>query len=200
LVLLKKQKKKMERESKENRKSAASKILGSKIYPVVFLVIIVLISVSLVMVIGNMTQAKIAGQRDAEILKQLNIIFPEMTDFKYLDKYYEIYAGSDIAGFAFTVKGKGYGGDINILAGIDENYNIKSITILSNTETPGLGTRIEEDAFTGQFKGLILQDIGLSKDGGKIDAITGATVSSKAVTDALRGQMEEIIGIIKKGN
>lgn len=200
MALLKKQKKKMERESKENCKSAGSKILGSKIYPLVFLVIIVLISVSLVMVIGNITQVKIAEQREAEILKQLNIIFPEMTDFKYLDKYYEIYTGSDIAGFAFTVKGKGYSGDINMLAGIDINYNIKSISILSNTETPGLGTRIEEDDFTGQFKGLALQDIGLSKDGGKIDAITNATISSKAVTDALRGQMEEIIGIIKNGN
>ena len=200
MVLLKKQKKKMERESKENRKSAGSKILGSKIYPLVFLVIIVLISVSLVMVIGNITQAKIAEQRDAEILKELNIIFPEMTDYKFLQDFYEIYDGEKIVGYAFTVKGKGYGGDINILAGIDKNYNIKSITILSNTETPGLGTRIEEAAFTGQFRGLALQDISLSKDGGKIDAITGATVSSKAVTDALRGQMEEIIGIIKNGN
>jgi Na+-translocating ferredoxin:NAD+ oxidoreductase subunit G len=190
----------MEKENNTDRKSAGSKILESKIYPLVFLVIIVLISVSLVMVIGNMTQAKIAGQRDAEILKQLNIIFPEMTDFKYLDQYYEIYAGNDIAGFAFTVTGKGYGGDINMLAGIDSNYNVKALTILSNTETPGLGTRIEENAFTDQFKGLGMQDINLTKDGGKIDAITGATISSKAVTDALRGQLEEITGIIKNSN
>jgi len=187
-------------ENNKNSKSAGRKILESKIYPLVFLVIIVLISVSLIMVIGNITQAKIAQQRDAEILKQLNIIFPEMTDFKYLDKYYEIYAGNDIAGFAFTLKGKGYGGDINMLAGIDSNYNVKAISILSNTETPGLGTKIAESSFTDQFKGLGQQDVGLTIDGGKIDAITGATISSKAVADALRGQMEEIIEVIKNSN
>ncbi|MBM3709310.1 MAG: FMN-binding protein [Actinobacteria bacterium] len=81
---------------------------------------------------------------------------------------------------------------------MDSNYQIKGISILSNTETPGLGTRITEISFTDQFKGLGLEDISLSKDGGKIDAITGATISSRAVTNAVRDEIEKKIETIKK--
>jgi len=69
--------------------------------------------------------------------------------------------------------------------------------IVSNTETPGLGSRIEEDFFTNRFEGLSVSDVKLSKEGGKVDAITGATISSKAVTDAVQRGLEEKIEQIK---
>mgnify|MGYP005842646621 CR=1 FL=1 len=194
LVMLKK----MIKEKNNTKKITREKIMGNKIYPIIFLVIIVLISVSLMMVVANITKAKILSEKEAEILTQLKIIFPQMQDFKRFEKYYEIYKDNNTIGYAFTAVGKGYGGDINILIGIDASYNIQAVKIISNTETPGLGTKITESSFTDQFKGLSLNDVNLSKDGGKVDAITGATISSKAVTEAVKNQMDLIVNEIKK--
>ncbi len=176
-------------------------IIQAKFYPLIFLSIIVFVSVSLLLFISTVTKQKIASERDAQIIEQLKAIFPDMQDYKFnKNNYYEIYSNGNKIGYAFTAKGKGYGGDINIIVGIDKDFIIKSIDIISNTETPGLGTKITESSFKDQFKGLSLNDINLSKNGGKIDAITGATISSKAVVDAVRNELELKIELIKKDN
>jgi electron transport complex protein RnfG len=58
------------------------------------------------------------------------------------------------------------------------------------SETPGVGTRVREEGFTAQFTGLSGDTFMVKKDGGTIDAITGATVSSRAVTDAVTAAMK----------
>ena len=173
------------------------RISRSRFYPLVFLTIIVLVSVSLVMVISNITKARILAEKDAAIISQLKAVFTETDDYESKNDYYIAYTDKQVIGFAFIATGKGYGGEISIFVGLNTDFTIKDIKILSNTETPGLGTKITEDAFTGQFKGLTSQDVSLAKDGGKVDAITGATISSKAVTDAVRKELEEKIEIIK---
>jgi|GEM_PF-480623 len=181
----------------KNGISPGERISRSRLYPLVFLTIIVLVSVSLVMVISNVTKARILAEKDAAIISQLKAVFTETDDYESKNDYYIAYTDKQVIGFAFIATGKGYGGEISIFVGLNTDFTIKDIKILSNTETPGLGTRITEDAFTVQFKGLSSQDISLAKDGGKIDAITGATISSKAVTDAVRKELEEKIEIIK---
>jgi len=82
--------------------------------------------------------------------------------------------------------GGGYGGDVNIMLGIDMEGQISSISITKHQETPGLGARISEANFTKQFKSLSVSgDIDLTANGGKIEAISGATISSKAVVKAV---------------
>jgi electron transport complex protein RnfG len=89
--------------------------------------------------------------------------------------------------------GKGYGGDIDILIGLEDETTIKGITIISQSETPGLGSRIAESSFASKFAGLNIGDVALKQDGGQIDAITGATISSGAVVDAVRtAAMEKV--------
>jgi len=177
--------------------SCSEKIFGNRFYPLIFLTIIVFVSVSLVMVVNNMTRVKILAEKDAAIISQLKAIFTDTDDYEPKKDYYIAYRDKQVIGFAFVAKGKGYGGEINIFVGLNTDFTIEQIKILSNTETPGLGTKITEDSFTGQFKGLSFKDVSLSKDGGKIDAITGATISSKAVTDAVRKELEEKIEVIK---
>jgi len=82
-------------------------------------------------------------------------------------------------------------GDINILVGLEDETTVKGIKIVSQEETPGLGTRITEPFFTDQFAGIAIKDIALSRDGGKIDAITSSTISSSAVVDAVRATVME---------
>jgi len=187
----------MKRKNNKNKSSISDRILQNKAYPVIFLVIIVFVAVSLLMLVSNFTMAKIIAERNAEIIAQFESIFPEMDDFKDTEQYYEIYSDNNLIGYTFTTKGKGYGGQIEILVGINTDYSIKKVVIVSNTETPGLGSRIEEDFFTNRFEGLSVSDVKLSKEGGKVDAITGATISSKAVTDAVQRGLEEKIEQIK---
>ncbi len=188
----------MKDKTKKHDNTIITRILNNKVYPVIFLVIIVFIAVTIVMVISNFTMAKILYERDAAIIAEFKNIFPDFEKYKYKEDYYEIYGAGDITGYAFVAEGNGYGGAISILVGINKDFIIQKISVLSNTETPGLGSRVAEDFFTDQFKGLTQQDIRLSKDGGKIDAITGATISSTAVTEAVRQSLEVRIEEIKK--
>lgn len=162
-------------------------------YPIIFLTIIVLISVSLLLFINTFTSEVVEAQRQAKIKAALEQIFPKLTKFEEDGDIYIIYEDADLAGYTFTASKNGYSGVINILVGINNDYTIKDVIILSHTETPGLGSKITEEAFTDQFIGLDTEGIALSKNGGKIDAITGATISSRAVTEGIQEKMIEII-------
>jgi electron transport complex protein RnfG len=174
------------------------KILSNKAYPVVFLAIIVTVSVVLLMAVNSLTSSVVESRRVEEITGILEEIFPEMSQYELEGEVYIIYQDEAKAGYAFKASGSGYGGDIDIVVGLDNNFGIIGISILSQTETPGVGTKITESSFTDQFKGLSVSDIALKSEGGKIDAITGATISSRAVVDAVKEKMVEIIDTLEK--
>jgi electron transport complex protein RnfG len=92
-------------------------------------------------------------------------------------------------GIVFRVFPRGYGGLIPITVGLDPEGRITKIRIASAAEglkeTPGLGVKITEPEFTGQFVNKAAADIKLKKDGGTIDAITAATISSRAVCNGI---------------
>ena len=101
-------------------------------------------------------------------------IFPALKDGK-------------LQAIAFEASGKGFGGDIGVIVGIDV-YNDKliGIGITTQSETPGLGSRVQEAGFRSSFKGLSLdQEAKVRSDGGGIDAISGATISSRGVCQAV---------------
>ncbi len=94
--------------------------------------------------------------------------------------------GGETVAVAYASSGSGYGGDIGVMAGFDMQGNLTGISIMTHAETPGLGARIEEPVFTGQFEGLEVKDkVQLSQDGGEIDGVSGATLSSKGVVSAI---------------
>jgi len=175
-----------------------NKILSNKAYPIVFLAVIVIVSVVLLIAVNSLTSSIVESRRVEEITGILKKIFPEMSQYELEDEVYIIYEDGEKAGYAFMASGSGYGGNIDILVGLDSNFGIKGVSILSQTETPGVGTRITESSFTGQFEGLSASDIALKSEGGKIDAITGATISSRAVVDAIKKKMVEIIDTLEK--
>ena len=77
----------------------------------------------------------------------------------------------------------GYGGPVEIVVGITPDGTVGGVRIVSQSETPGLGTEVTREAFTGQFEGRSdLESLKVKQDGGSIDAVTGATISSRAVT------------------
>ncbi len=89
---------------------------------------------------------------------------------------------------AFETYGKGFGGDIGVIVAVNiETDDIVGVAVTTHEETPGVGSRAKDDPeFTGQFKGRSIKDpSGLKADGGPIDALSGATVSSRGVCGAV---------------
>lgn len=141
----------------------------------------------------NKTQPLIAQQREKEEQDSLKIVFPSAQTFEKKEisgkKYYEAKnAGGTLIGYVTKVKSIGYGGTIIVLAGIDLNEKITGIKILEHAETPGLGANIIGEKFTSQYRGQDVYALTVVKqpDNKNILALTGATISSKAVTDAVR--------------
>ena len=133
-------------------------------------------------------------------------IFPVERDGVIL--YYKGYTDTTqttLLGYAFIAKGLGYSSVIETMVGVDTTGHIIGMKVLSQQETPGLGTRIEEIKykekdpwFLRQFMGMAADGLAVDKDGGDIQSITGATISSRALTKSvvaafqrLKKEMEE---------
>ena len=85
---------------------------------------------------------------------------------------------------AFETTGKGFGGEIGIMMAVNlDNDKVVGIDITTHKETPGVGSRAKDDTvFKGSFKGLSVDDpFRLKSEGGKVDAVSGATITSKGV-------------------
>ncbi len=94
--------------------------------------------------------------------------------------------GDASLGVVYTVEPLGYTQEIVMLVGVKQDGEIAGVQILNHLETPGLGSRIEEEWFREQYIGLEGgRDYLVRKDGGTIDGITAATLSSRSVTEGV---------------
>lgn len=143
--------------------------------------------------------------------------------------YKEVYREGTLVGYLVKGAETGYSSRIEVLVGVSRDVVVQGVTVLFQQETPGLGTRVEEVPsdrtwldilrgkrpknarsmlkdprvyFPARFAGLHPEEIRLKVDGGKVDAITGATVSSRAVTEAVRKAVEGLCRALgkKKGS
>ena len=91
-----------------------------------------------------------------------------------------------------TSSNQGFGGKIELIMGVLMDGTVTGYKITQQNETPGLGSKVTEQDFSRQFVGLNTHNdnFSLKKDGGEIDAVTGATISSRAVVDAVRKAVE----------
>lgn len=167
---------------------------------VLVLTIIVLVS-SLSLYAYNLSvESVLEAQEAAELKEEINAIFPDAERYVEEDGIYYIFSDSgDLIGYSFIATGSGYGGDITLLVGVnsDENLTIKGVSVLSHSETPGLGSRITNDDFISQFNNIPLESIKLRPEG-EIDAITGATISSNAVVNAVYTEYKNKIKSIQR--
>lgn len=88
---------------------------------------------------------------------------------------------------AFEAKGTGFGGSIGLMVGVNiETDEIIAVRVTTHSETPGIGSRAKEDlSFVGQFAGMSMaSNFGTKGQGGDIDAMSGATVTSVGVSQA----------------
>ncbi len=113
----------------------------------------------------------------------------EKKELQFEETKVSLYRGrmnEKIFGAAIKTAGKGYGGDIEVVVGIDKKGVITGIEIVDHKETPGLGAKITEAFFRDQFKGKSAKNkIKVRKEGGEMDAISGATISPQGVCQAV---------------
>jgi electron transport complex protein RnfG len=112
--------------------------------------------------------------------------------------WFAINTDGNTIGIVFRVWPQGYGGLIPITVGLGADNKITGIRIAGASEglkeTPGLGVKVTEEEFRGQFIGKTADQVKLRKDGGMIDGITAATISSRAVCEGIRKGMEKYFG------
>ncbi|NHF58633.1 RnfABCDGE type electron transport complex subunit G [Flavobacteriaceae bacterium TP-CH-4] len=90
---------------------------------------------------------------------------------------------------------KGYSGLVKIMVGFEPDGTVHNIVVLEQKETPGLGTKMKGEKFLRQFRDRHPANFELkvTKDGGEVDALTGATISTRAFTEAAQMAYEEFV-------
>ena len=107
------------------------------------------------------------------------------TSVTILSAYKMTKDGAD-AGYCVEVGPTGFGGAVDTMVGIDSDGKVTGISVISaSSETPGLGARSTEPEFQAQFAGQVGTEVAVAKDGGSIDALTGATITSRAVSEGV---------------
>ena len=102
-------------------------------------------------------------------------------------------AKTQIAGYAVPgLTAKGYGGNIRLMVGLNPDRTVISYQVLAAAETPGLGSNLSTPAFIARFKDQPAASVKVTKDGGQIEALTSATITSRAVCDAVANAAQRI--------
>jgi Na+-transporting NADH:ubiquinone oxidoreductase subunit C len=188
-------------------------------YPIIFMTLITAISVFALAFLNESTAERVETLQETELRTKILYAFdikvnttdPEEIERVFYanikeelsgeDKIYILMENNKEIGYAFPVSGPGLWGNIDAYVAISTNYNeLLGLVFTKHSETPGLGGRIEEEAFLQQFRGL---NISGTQDGnyivyrpasnGNVDAIAGATLTSQSVAKLLNEDIDNFI-------
>lgn len=109
-------------------------------------------------------------------------------------------AAGEIVGYTFVAKKYGYSSEIKTMVGVSTNLSVKNTKIIFQSETPGLGANCEVASFPEKYIGKSENDMLVDKDGGKIESITGATITTRAITNSIKEGLASLkIALKNKG-
>lgn len=193
-------------------------------YPIIFMAMITAIFTFILAFLNYSTADRIDFLQKTELREKLLYVFdipirsedPEeiarvfdenIKEEKYKGQsLYYIEENGQAKAYAFPVGGPGLWGSIEAYVGISSDYEtILGLDFISHSETPGLGGRISEEEYKVQFRDLDLEDtdddylIYKPSPGGNVDAITGATLTSKSVLDFLNEDIKSFVKSRKGG-
>jgi electron transport complex protein RnfG len=164
------------------------------------LVIVTLVASAALGYVYELTKGPIAEAKRAKKIRAIDEVVVEY-DNNPVDEMYkipmegnedslEVYPakkeGKLVASAIRSYSPKGYGGEVWLMIGLLPNGDINNISVLEHKETPGLGTKMSDEDFKSQFNGKNPSTFNLKvkKDGGDVDALSGATISSRAFGQA----------------
>ena len=166
-----------------------------------------LICALLLSVVYGLANTKIEKNKEKQVEEALTTLAPQAAEIKVItieeEIIYKLFdQKKNLIGYGFIASGQGYQGKIKMLVVSDPSLHyLKGIEVVESLETPGLGAKIQESAFKKQFKDLdINNEISYTKGDiekkSQIKAITGATVSSRAVVNTLNKRIKRIRELI----
>ena len=174
------------------------KSLKEYLVPTVTLFVICLVATVLLGLTNSVTEPIIEKLAIETEIKSRQIVFADAVSFGEETEVHgaKVVAALDengeIIGHVVVNTAKGYGGDISVMTGVDADGKVTGVNILSHAETAGLGAKAAEQSFRDRFVGLV-SGITVSKyksGENSIDAITGATITSRAMTKAVNAAIE----------
>lgn len=149
-----------------------------------------------------LTKDKIAEAQAQKAEESRKIVLPEADSFEVQnagqpEEHYAGLQGGEAVGYVYETEAKGYGGTVRVMTGISTKGTITGVVILSHSETPGLGANAERESFREQYRqpvndlagGLSIVKFQAPREG-EIQAMTGATITSTAVTNAVNQAIE----------
>lgn len=150
--------------------------------------------------VQNITAEPIRLTRERERAEALRRALPAAETFRPLEgaaipgtvSVEEALVGERLVGLCVTVDTAGYGGDVRLLVGIDNDGAVTGLEVLSHSETPGLGAKAAEGAFRAHFSGMT-GPVEVTKQEprvNEIEAISGATITTRAVADGVNRALE----------
>ena len=165
----------------------------------VALFVICVVSGGVLGVVYSATKGPIAKAENAKKTEAIKNVLPEFNELKETKvksamedidiPFYLAYdADNNFIGAAVeTFTNKGFSGNVSLMVGILADGTVNNISVLQHAETPGLGSKMTEPSFKNQFnnKNAASFNFKVKKDGGDVDAITAATISSRAFCDAV---------------
>ncbi len=176
--------------------------------PTIALFVICLVATTLLAFANNVTAPiieKNAAQTEAESRMEVLADAKTFEDKTVNGKSYAVGLdenGNEI-GMIFVTSAKSYGGDVSVMTGVNMEGKVTKIQILSISDTAGLGMKAQDDSFKDQFKSLV-QGIKVAKntansENNEILALTGATITSNAVTEAVNEALDSFNTITQNG-
>lgn len=170
------------------------------IRPAVMLTVICLVVTALLAGTNLLTKDQIERQKQEAARTSRELVLPGVTEFEEAKTtgaegeevgYYIGKNGGEIAGYVFTTTASSYGGQIQVMTGIQADGAVTGVELLSINDTPGLGMNAQKEDFRAQYHQAIPESgqFSVIKSGdqqdGEIMAMTGATITSQGVTDAV---------------
>ncbi len=193
----------MQAEVKETHKEIHEKQYG--IFQIAINLAIACLISGVILAVTYFVTNPVAEQKKVEMNnKAMQTLVKNADSFKKVEGkegWYTANKGSDMLAYIVPIETKGYGGVIKLLAAITPEGKEIDFTILSHNETPGLGDNAGKDSFRQQFNGKDSSKMIVVKDPSNkdnIQALTGATISSRAVTKGIK-EAEEAVMKLKEG-
>ena len=169
------------------------------------LLIITAVAALVLSLVNAVTANRIAEIAAEKRLASMETVMPDANVFSELycedetiNSISGAYAGTQFVGYCVEVAPNGFGGAISLMVGISENGDVTGVSILDHSETAGLGAKADSPDFLNQYIGKS-GTITVNSGRNAINAITGATITSKAVTEGVNTALTAVLNYDAEG-
>lgn len=171
------------------------------VHPVFILIGIIAVTVFLLGLVNHFTAERIEGIREEKEYRSMQAVLPAADIFtpvpytgNTVGALYGAYSGTELLGHVASVTVQGFGGEISMTVGVDLDGKVTGVDIVSHSETPDVGSQATGRDFLSRFTGKS-GTVTVNAGGNRIDGVTGATLTSKAVAAGVNAALSAVASL-----